>query len=188
MIFSHRGFEVRQTADTSLRFITLIAPAEQVIQWAHADNIEIDREGFQRSLTESRWKQITKFFNSDVNNVIPSSIIIAFDPEVVAVDEVGHLMPDSKQFHLERLDHDKLVRISFGHGVRDSSYIIDGQHRLKGMPVLGFDVSVPVSLFLEMPGLERAFQFITINNKSHRVPTNNIKALIANFEAIESRS
>jgi DGQHR domain-containing protein len=157
-----------------------------VIQWAHAESIEIDRGGFQRSLTESRWKQIAKFFNSDVNNVIPSSIIIAFDPEVISVGKFTDLKRNRKQFHLETIDPNGLVRVSFGSGVRESSYIIDGQHRLKGMSVLSFDVHVPVSLFLEMPPLERAFQFITINNKSHKVPTNNIKALIANFEAIEA--
>jgi DGQHR domain-containing protein len=185
-MFQYRGFLVKQTAQTNLRFINLIAPAKEVFQWAHAESIEIDRGGFQRKLTESRWKQISKFFNSDVNNVIPSSIIIAFDPEVIVVGELTNLDESGKQFHIETIDTDNLVRVSFGPGVRESSYIIDGQHRLKGMSVLGFDVRVPVSLFLEMPPLERAFQFITINNKSHKVPTNNIKALIANFEAIEA--
>lgn len=53
------------------------------------------------------------------------------------------------------------------------------------MSVLAFDVKVPVSLFLQAPPLERAFQFITINNKSSKVPTNNIKACIANFDEFE---
>jgi DGQHR domain-containing protein len=185
-MFQYRGFLVRQTERTNLRFINLIAPAKEVIRWAHADSIEIDRGGFQRSLTESRWKQIAKFFNSDVNNVIPSGIIIAFDPEVIGVDELADLDQGGKQFHVDTIDSGGLVQVSFGGGVRESSYIIDGQHRLKGMSVLSFDVHVPVSLFLEMPPLERAFQFITINNKSHKVPTNNIKALIANFDAIEA--
>jgi len=185
-MFQYRGFLVNQTERANLRFINLIAPAKEVIQWAHADSIEIDRDGFQRKLTESRWKQIAKFFNSDVNNVIPSSIIIAFDPEVISVDELADLDQDAKQFHVDIIDSGGLVRVSFGSGVRESSYIIDGQHRLKGMSVLSFDVHVPVSLFLETPPLERAFQFITINNKSHKVPTNNIKALIANFDAIEA--
>lgn len=184
-MFQYRGFSVRQTDKTGLRFINLVAPAKEIVQWAHADSIEIDRGGFQRSLTQSRWKQITKFYNSDPNNIIPSSIIIALDPEVSRVNNLADLDEAAEQYHIEEIDGDGLVRVSFGAGVRESSYIIDGQHRLKGVSVLNFDVRMPVALFLEMPPLERAFQFITINNKSNKVPTDNIKALIANFGIIE---
>jgi hypothetical protein len=40
-------------------------------------------------------------------------------------------------------------------------------------------------LFPSLSQFERAFQFITINNKSHKVPTDNLKALITNFAEVE---
>ena len=111
-------------------------------------------------------------------------VIIAFDPEVKSVPSLADLKEEEKAYFLELLDDAGLVRISFGKGVLESSYTIDGQHRLKGMSELAFNVEVPVSLFLSAPPLERAFQFITINNKANKVPTDNIKACIANFDAI----
>jgi hypothetical protein len=87
------------------------------------------------------------------------------------------------------LEHssDGLVRITFNDAVKESSFIIDGQHRLRGMALLDYDTPLPVSLFLQLPKLERAFQFVTINNKAHKVPTDNLRALVANFNQIESQ-
>ncbi|MET4066791.1 DGQHR domain-containing protein [Bradyrhizobium sp. S3.2.6] len=185
-MFQYRGFLVRQTPKTPLQFVCLVGPAKEIVQWTHADSIEIDRGGIQRELTQARWKQIRKFFTAKDENVIPSSVIIAFDPEVQSVQSLADLKEDQKAYCLEHLDDKGLVRISFGKGVLESSYTIDGQHRLKGMSELDFDVDVPVSLFVSAPALERAFQFITINNKANKVPTDNIKACIANFDAIEA--
>ena len=87
--------------------------------------------------------------------------------------------------HISATSQDGLVDLMFSDAVRKSTFIIDGQHRLKGMAVLEDDVLIPVCLFVSLSKLERAFQFVTINNKSHKVPTDNLKALIANFDSIQ---
>lgn len=179
------GFNVQQHAATPIRFIVLVARAKEVIQWAHADNIRLDRGNVQRALVEARWRQIKKFFTTSPNNVIPTSITIAFDESLPQLPTRQAVEAGQVGYHIEQLNNG-LIRICFPDAVVDSSFIIDGQHRLRGMSELPFDVLVPVCLFPSLSKLERAFQFVTINNKSHKVPTDNLKALIANFEQIQS--
>lgn len=177
-MYSYTGFKVKQRRESEIEFITFIAKAKDVYDWSHADSIVLDKEGVQRDLVKARWKRITKFFDSSSNNIIPNSVIIAFDDSII----------DS--IKLEEIDIENeptnLTKISFDNNVKDNTYIIDGQHRLKGISEYEpEDIFVVVTLFLGISKLERAFQFITINNKSHKVPTDNIKALIHNFDSQE---
>ena len=139
----------------------------------------------QRALVESRWKQIAKFFDASPNNVIPTSVTIAFDEGLPKVESVAQLDQGAVGYHIEDLG-DGLVRLTFPDAVVEHSFVIDGQHRLHGMSKTDGPVLIPVCLFLSLPKLERAFQFVTINNKSHKVPTDNLGALIANFEQIQA--
>ena len=181
---SYTGFLVRQRAGATAEFLVFVAKAKEVVTWAEADNIKLGPGNVQRELVESRWRQIKKFFAANPNNVIPTSVTIALDDTVERVASVTDL-PGRKAYVLETVSND-LKRITFGPEVVGSAFIIDGQHRLRGMSEVEGDVLVPVCLFVDLPTIERAFQFVTINNKSHKVPTSNLKSLIANFEAIES--
>lgn len=187
MIRTYRGILTKQREESNIRFITFKAHAKDVVSWCHADDISLDHEGVQRSLVESRWKQIAKFYKKNKNNVIPNGVVLAFDQIVTESSEAGSLNEQEPKFHLELVDNEHdIYDLSFYDNVKEFAYIIDGQHRLKGMSDLDFHVPVIVTLFLGIERLERAFQFIAINNKSHKVPTDNIKSLIANFDAIES--
>ena len=177
MNYNYDGFLIKQREGKSdIEFITFIANAKDVYNWSHADSILIDASGVQRKLTDSRWKKIVKFFNTNDDNIIPNSIIIACDESIRSLFNIT----DINCNNINNLKH-----IEFDNSVRNKTYIIDGQHRLKGMSELTEDLPVVVSLFLGISSMERAFQFITINNKSHKVPTDNIKALVSNFNAIE---
>lgn len=179
---SYTGFLVEQRPGAGVQFLVFVASAKDIVTWAKADNIKLDRGNVQRALVDSRWRQIAKFFNANNNNVIPTSVTIALDETVRRVD-ADDVLPE-KSYSLKEVGKG-LTRITFSADIKESAFIIDGQHRLKGMSVLDYDVMVPVSLFLDLPTIERAFQFVTINNKSHKVPTSNLKALLANFEEIE---
>lgn len=183
---SYVGIKVFQREDSQISFILLAAPAAEIYGWSQADDIKLDRVNVQRSLVDSRWRQVRKFFESYRDNIVPTSITIAFDDAIPKLDRPDALSETEAGYCIEDLGHDNLVRITFSDAVRDNSYIIDGQHRLKGMSQLGFAVLVPVCLFPSLNRLERAFQFVTINNKSHKVPTDNLKALISNFSTIEA--
>jgi len=103
--------------------------------------------------------------------------IIAFDESIL--DKV-------KIEDIDCNEVDNLQKITFDNSVKDNTFIIDGQHRLKGISEYEEEnIYIVVTLFLGLSKLERAFQFITINNKSHKVPTDNIKALIHNFDSVQ---
>lgn len=183
---SYIGIRVKQRQDSNISFILLAAPASEIYSWSQADDIKLDRVNVQRSLVDSRWKQVRKFFDSYHDNIVPTSITIAFADNLDEVADANLITDDTPAYHIQDLGQDNLVRITFSSAVRDSSYIIDGQHRLKGMSELTYPILVPVCLFPSLSRLERAFQFVTINNKSHKVPTDNLKALISNFSSIET--
>lgn len=180
-----QAFFVEQQPGTEVPFLVFVASAKDIVRWAHAGNIKIDKGNVQRALVESRPKQITKYFRASKNNVIPAGVTLAFDESVEKVNTEAEVTDDRATFYLSEVK-DGIVTIVFSDLVKESSFIIDGQHRLRGMALLEYEAQVPVSLFIQLPRLERAFQFVTINNKAHKVPTDNLRALVANFDQIES--
>lgn len=61
--------------------------------------------------------------------------------------------------------------------------IVDGQHRLHGISEFLYeDLPVLVVCMVDASVQEQAFQFIVINNKAVRVPTDNVKAIIAHLD------
>lgn len=181
----YKAFKIKQLPESTIEFLVFVATAADVNHWAHADDIRLDRSSVQRELVESRWRQVARFFRADPQkNVIPTNVTIAFDSRLQRVDSLAKLDNDEPAFCLTE-DASGMWDLTFPDCVRDHTFVIDGQHRLKGMASYDSPVQVPVSLFYSIPPIERAFQFVTINNKSHKVPTDNIKALIHNFNDIE---
>lgn len=183
-IKTYKAFLVQQRAKSTLLFAVFVAQAKDVDSWSHADSIKLDRSGVQRALVESRWKQIGRFFSASNENVIPTNVTIAFSEEVSCVNSLDDLSDGKKGYFIDDKG-DGLVEISFPDTVKDVAYIIDGQHRLRGMSSFPEPIVIPICLLLSASKVERAFQFVTINNKSHKVPTDNLKALISNFSNIE---
>lgn len=60
--------------------------------------------------------------------------------------------------------------------------IVDGQHRFYGMSDYeNENLPILIVCLLDASSQEQAFQFIIINNKAVRVPPENVKTIIANF-------
>ncbi len=191
MSYTYKCFKVKQRQESEFIFLSFIAKAKDVFEWSHADNIEIDKNGIQRKLQKSKWDKVTKFFNTHTDNIIPNNVIIAFDDEVSEVQEIYN--PDNvidnrdNGYTLTDIsDCPEVVELTIHKEIKNNTYIIDGQHRLKGMSEVSEDLPIVVSLFINIDKLNRAFQFLTINNKASKVKTDNIKALISNFDGIEN--
>lgn len=180
----YKGFVVKQRAASDIEFIVLVAFAKDVVHWSHADDIKLDKGNVQRELLQSRWTQVKSYLKASPNNIIPTSVTIAFDNDITRVDSRDDLLEDQPAYY-QSAPVDGVVEISFPDCVKERSFIIDGQHRLKGMSEYDENILLPICLFPKLAQLERAFQFVTINNKAHKVPTDNLKALITNFAAIE---
>ena len=118
----------------------------------------------QRSLNTSKLHAIKRFLR-DPDNTIPTSIIISLNlPAEARIMEGG-------QF--------RKIRFTYDQADPKFAVVIDGQHRLLGMKDLDPSLHVNVVALLTGDLNEAAFQFLVINNKASKVPTDHIKTLLA---------
>lgn len=104
--------------------------------------------GYQRVLSPSRLKSITKYVSA--GKPVPTSILISFT-KGVTVSPLGDMLTVNK--------------------VADAGWVIDGQHRLAGAHQSPNDIELPVVAFLELDDEAQIEQFVTINKEAKGVPT-----------------
>jgi DGQHR domain-containing protein len=105
--------------------------------------------GYQRVLSPSRLRAITKFIQS--GKPVPNSVLISFKKGKAALNAEGTtLIVDN---------------------VPGSGWIIDGQHRMAGAHQATLDIELPVVAFLGLDLDAQVEQFVTINREAKGVPT-----------------
>ncbi len=172
MIRKYEGIFVKQRDDKhSPVCFAFYADAKEVLEWTSIKRISEDPDGIQRILRESRIKAISRFFSSCPINIIPNNVLIAFDAGCVKSSKKKKASIQSKKVssgHIEFDDDDASISL------------VDGQHRLFGMARYD-DESLPVLVvaLLEVDKLEQAFQFVVVNNKAVKVPTTDVKSIVA---------
>ena len=103
---SYLGIRVQQRQDSNISFILLAAPANEIYSWSQADDIKLDRVNVQRSLVDSRWKQVRKFFDSYHDNIVPTSITVAFADTLPEVADSQLITDDTPAYHIQDLGQD----------------------------------------------------------------------------------
>ena len=112
---------------------------------------EDSEKGFQRTLNESRAKDIAKYLD-ELNGIIPSALILsAQDNAKFAID--GHK-----------------GEISFSTNP-NSFMVLDGQHRLYGLLKATKNYIIPVIIFNKLNTTDEINLFIDINTTQKGVPT-----------------
>lgn len=162
------GFRFKQReADDAPEVFVFSINAKKLLEHSDVEIVERGTEGIQRILVPARVKKVKNFFDNDQNknNIIPNSIVIAIDKEPIESTD------NTLKFNIE--PDEKFITI------------IDGQHRLQGIASSDLNLNILVTAFIQPSPSEKAFQFVVINNKSHKVPTTHVKSLIANFDTIE---
>jgi DGQHR domain-containing protein len=185
------GFFVHQReAAGVVPFFTFYARARDVSKWVGIRRSSEQPEGIQRMLRRSRILAISRFMGSHANNTIPGNILVAFGEgraEVETLEEriASCIPPDTMQNGCGHLLRPAALRFNFDPAADETSrpaLIVDGQHRLKGLEAYGGeDVPILVVGLFSAPLIEQAFQFVVINNKATRVPTSNVKSIIADI-------
>lgn len=174
MQYEYDAFVFHQRADGGGPLLALFhAPAGEVDAWTDVDRLGPDNKlGPQREPKKSRISSIKRFFADDLNNTIPTAIVVGM--RGVVVDGQGN----TSKLKFEAVD-----------GQSKPGLIIDGQHRLRGLQAVSNNMLVPIVAILEASDLEMAFQFLVINNKSAKVPPDHIRALALNYsqEQLETR-
>jgi DGQHR domain-containing protein len=120
--------------------------------WSVVDINERDADkdtGYQRVLSPSRLRAITKFIQS--GKPIPNSVLVSFKKGNATVDGSGTKLTVKN--------------------VPDAGWIIDGQHRMAGAHHAVNDIELPVVAFLDLDLDAQVEQFVTINREAKGVPT-----------------
>lgn len=165
----YRGFRFQQRREGHApELVVFHAPVNEILSWARVDVLGPKRSGPQRERKEARVDAIRRFLEADACNSIPTAVTLAFD----AGGATFRLVPTEGESvgagHLVISDSTKPV-----------ADIVDGQHRLHGMAAFDPTTEVAVVGILEADDVEKAFQFLVINNKSSRVAATHTKALLA---------
>lgn len=133
-------------------FYIAILPTDTLKQVCYVSSRDTDpKEGFQRSLNESRAKDIANYMNQR-DGIIPSAIILSAQ--------------DSVQFTHNKSNN----TISFkenSHGFM----VLDGQHRLYGLFKSEKNYEIPVVIFNNLNTTDEVNLFIDINTTQKGVPT-----------------
>lgn len=193
--------------------LTFYVEAGDISAWSGVYRKEISQQGYQRILKPEHANQIKKFLTNSAN-VIPNSVVIAFNDELdiegklqngasfeamwtynpvnadgsvdtTASVELGMLTVHVHERVLSPRDGDTDVTLSEFR----SAYVIDGQHRIQGGNSVGDNVYLPVTAFLGITREEQAFHFIVINRKARRVSKHDIDSVIPEriYEGLQRR-
>ena len=171
------------------RCFVFVCSASDIGKWSGIRRVGQADNGTQRVRKPSRVKAIRRFLEASPNNVIPSSILLGFSPGIAQFSPLENVASSGMQSpDTERLSYG-FLSFSFsedGPEHERPALVVDGQHRLGGMESLGNEnVLLTVVAMLDVDVQEQAFQFIVLNNKAVRVPTDNVKAILAGFNEDE---
>jgi DGQHR domain-containing protein len=107
--------------------------------------------GFQRTLNESRAKDIAKYLD-ELNGTIPSALILSAQ--------------DTAKFSFDKVKG-QISFITNSH----SLMVLDGQHRLFGLLMAKKKYNIPVIVFNKLNSTQEVNLFIDINTTQRGVPT-----------------
>ncbi|MDM8553006.1 DGQHR domain-containing protein [Desulfobacterales bacterium HSG2] len=170
------GFRLKQRKDpgTVSSFVFTSGPKD-IIEWSCVDRLAERREGIQRRISDARLRAIRRFFSLDPVNMIPTSIVLAFQPGTASFTpfseekvknmriEPGKLLSDfcewgilSFEFDPEKPEKER------------PAFVVDGQHRLLGMAGVE-DENLPV-LVSALLGAELMNRHFSLSSSTTRLP------------------
>jgi DGQHR domain-containing protein len=158
----------RQTANAP-EFLLFHAPAGEILQWAAIKRLEEVAGAPQRQTSPAKVRAIKRFLETDDRNTIPTSVILTLDLQP------GQLVREEDSSFAE-------LEFEWIPGEDRPGLVIDGQHRLMGVESFGNATQVNVVAILGADDMEKAFQFLVINNKASKVPVDHIRALALHYE------
>ena len=159
------------------RFAIFATTAHSVLQWAAIRRREDDPAGPQRRLSQAKINAIRRFFQLDARNTIPTAVIVTLTVPEAAIELAVPGNPGLSSLHFLRFN------VADGTPPHDlPGVVIDGQHRLFGMDGFNQGCFVNVVALLNVDDTEKAFQFLVINNKATRVPSDLIRTLALDYQ------
>ncbi|MFS0515070.1 DGQHR domain-containing protein [Nostoc sp. UIC 10607] len=193
----------QRTDEKATRFFVFNAQAKDLKSWLGIRRIKDVQKGAQRVLRQARVNAVKKFMGASSINIIPNSILIAFDPNKANFIPLGQKINEyiiqansSLEKNIDIFNGCRenqvtwgIIEFSFEQSEQEylkPALIVDGQHRLYGMSDFNEeDLPITVVSLIDATPQEQAFQFIVVNNKAVRVSTENVKSIVADFNEDE---
>ncbi|PYJ55958.1 MAG: hypothetical protein DME82_05760 [Verrucomicrobia bacterium] len=156
----------QQVAPEAPTFCLFHAPVGEILQWADIKRLE------EEPTSPAKVKAIKRFLDTDRRNTIPTSVILTID---IPPDRIRRVPSDGPSSF-------GTIEIEVTPGTTKPGLVIDGQHRLLGMNDYAPTTDVNVVAILGASDMEKAFQFLVINNKASKVSMDHIRALALHYE------
>ena len=169
--FSYDALRFRQRGSDAPTLVMFSAPVKDLSTWAVVDQLGPRSRGPQREQREAKTRAVARFMSDDSRNTIPTAVILAFREGAARFQ--GQSGADRKVAG---------GRLQIQIGTEPVASIVDGQHRIYGIKEFDASTHVAVVGLLDADEMERAFQFLVINNKSSRVAASHTKALLAKLQ------
>jgi len=162
----------QQAAPEAPTFCIFHAPVGEILEWADIKRLEDEPGAAQRRTSPAKVKAIKRFLETNPRNTIPTSVIVTIELPPDRLTPVGS--DGSSSF--------RLIEVNVNPGSPKPGLVIDGQHRLLGMNEYAPTTDVNVVAILNTDDMEKAFQFLVINNKASKVSMDHIRALALHYE------
>lgn len=135
--------------------------------------------GIQRRVDETRVKKIEKYAGT-IDPCFPTSIVLSINESCAHVEKDKAGKPKSLHIIAYEDETDQTLNIP----LNQSTSIIDGQHRLKGIEQSGrTDITLPVTIFVGIDEATEAYIFSTVNLGQTKVN----KSLVYDLFALDER-
>lgn len=162
----------QQSATEAPTFCLFHAPVGEILEWADIKRLEEEAGAPQRRTSPAKVKAIKRFLETDPRNTIPTSVILTID---VPLDRI-------KRVSVNGSGSFGVIEVEVSPGSAKPGLVIDGQHRLLGMKAYAPATDVNVVAIIGATDMEKAFQFLVINNKASKVSMDHIRALALHYE------
>ncbi|WP_419921881.1 DGQHR domain-containing protein [Candidatus Poriferisodalis sp.] len=166
MAYEYPAIYTKQRGDNGPLLASFVAPAGDIAAWAEVSRLRHDSTGHQRLRSASRVRAIERFLQQDLRNTIPTALIVALHLPNMPDRSIGTCSTIS-------IPHDPEVK---------PGLVIDGQHRMYGVDAFDSKLPLNVVALINPEDEEIAFQFLVINSKASRVPTDHVKLLALQYE------
>jgi DGQHR domain-containing protein len=175
----YKGLLIHQRpSPDALPLFVFAAPAREILSWAKILRTADVPGAAQRLENAAHVKSIRSYVGAAPFNIIPTSVTLAIEPgrfklggAAKAASQPSPIVSDLT-IPDPRSDKDK----------DKPAFVIDGQHRLRALSE--FEESMPVlaTIILGANQLERALNFVVINNKAKRVASDLVRAIVAELQ------
>ena len=164
----------QQDSNEAPSFCIFHAPVGEILEWADIKRLEEEAGAPQRRMSPAKVKAVTRYLATDVRNTIPTSVILTLD-----VSAPAPILVEDRRTSYGALE------FTHNPGEPRPGLVIDGQHRLLGINDFDPTFQVNVVAIFGANDMEKAFQFLVINNKASKVSMDHIRALALHYQEDE---